>query len=355
MDNFEDLASAYGNFLAPVLKIYSENNLVTSTDDSKADGIMTSNVSITLNMNSASSASFNVVGDYDIVSRSFKKTLSVGAKISIEIGYGSKLSTIFVGYVDSIDYAFSENPSISVTAFDAIKLMLAAGDTKMQWDDGKLYTDTLKAIIGKYSDICPMPDTNVHSSDKTHGLLMQNSNDYEYVTRLCKYCDMIFMIKSGKGHIIDINSQNECLTQLGPGKGLLSLSVSSGYKKVKAQVTGDKLQKAYGESEVETGQNSGYKYSMNKPQIITEQAPLKTNDECKLLAKRLAGDAVKEVQTAKGVCVGIPEIVPGVGLQFDVDEEWSKRTYFVNTAVHNFSTSGYTVSFTTKGWEDKKK
>ncbi len=80
-------------------------------------------------------------------------------------------------------------------------------------------------------------------------------------------------------------------------------------------------------------------------------APLKTTSDCLLYANRLAKDAVREVQTAKGSCIGIPDIVPGVGIGIQgVNGEWNGRTYYVDTATHVFNTSGYTTSFTTKGW-----
>lgn len=351
---FEALSALYGGFLAPAMKIIVNDNLlslVLSAANIVNPGVFsTDGISITLNKDTASSASFNLVGDYNLTTRSFTDKLSTGSKICILLGYGSVLKPVFVGYVDTVSYEFSGTPRITVQAFDAIKLMTASGVSERTWGDGKFYVDTIKTIMDDYSDICPLPIINIMPSLKKHGQLDQKSNSYDFVKNyLCKYCDRDLIVSNGYAYLTNPYQQFGRLTTLGFGSGLTSFSVHAGYKKIKAMVTGDKLSRAYAETTVMVG--TSYKSSMNHPQEIKVSAPLKTSSDCMVYAKRLAKDAVREVQVAQGTCIGIPDIVPGVGIGvLGVDNRWNLKTYYVDTVTHSFSSSGYTTSFTTKGW-----
>jgi hypothetical protein len=336
------------------MKVLVNDNLLTlilsALAPGNGSGFLTDGVTVTLSSDSASSASFSIVDCYDATLRHFKRILSVGSKICILMGYGSALLPVFAGYVDGISYEFSEKPVATVTAFDAVKLMRESGAVERTWDDGRFYTATILEIMADYADICPLPVTNILPTLKTHGHLQQNSNNYDYIKQvLCKYCDRDLLVRGGYAFLVDAYLQFGKLTDLGFGFGLTRLSVTPSYKKVQATVTGDKLSGAMATSTVKTGDS--YKSSMNKPERLSVSAPLKTAADCKLFANRLASDAAKEAQRASGSCVGIPDLVPGVGLGFfGVDAAWSNRTYYVDTATHTFNASGYTTSFTTKGW-----
>lgn len=351
---FEDLSDMYDGFKAPAMKIILNDNILTialsNLMSHTSKGLMTDGVNITLNRDSASSARFNLAGCYNLEKRSFDRKLTPGSKIAIKLGYGSALRTVFAGYVENVSYAFSENPTVSVTAFDAVRLMVESPAVEQTWKDGDLYTETILKIMEEYKDIAPLLPINMAFSTKKHGHLVQKSNNYKYVKDvLCKYCNMDLIVKAGLSYLIDYKTQFGKLTELGFGKGLTGLTVDSGYRKVKVTVTGDKLSGAVGESRVCTGEN--YKNSMNKPQEISMTAPLKTSKECEAYAKRLAEDAIRDVCTSSGECIGIPDIVPGIGLGYKgVDKGWEGKVYYVDSVTHTFNASGYKTSFQTKGW-----
>lgn len=351
---YQVLSGLYDGFKAPTMKIIVNDNILTialsSLLSNTSSGLMTDGVSITLNRDSASSAKFNLINCYNLTRRTFERKLTPGSKIAIKLGYGSTLRTVFVGYVENVSYTLSENPTVSVTAFDAVKLMMDSPSVEHSWEDGKLYIETISDIMEEYKDIAPLLPFNMQFSTQKHGYLVQRSNNYRYVKDvLCKYCCMDLLVKNGLSYLIDYKTQFGKLTELGFGKGLTDLTVNSGYKKVRAVVTGDKRGSVVGRYETLTGEN--YKKSMNKPQVITSTAPLKTNKECVVYAKRLVEDAVREVCTSSGSCIGIPDIVPGVGLGYTgVDKEWEGKVYYVDSVTHTFNASGYKTSFQTKGW-----
>ncbi len=352
--SFKGLSAKYGGFLAPTVSVQTGNDLMSlllkSFAPAGANGLLTDGVSVTLNKDSASSATFSVMNCYDFKNHKFNRNLSIGSRITINIGYGSKTSAVFAGYVDSVSYEFSDVPRMTVTAFDGVKLMMESGTTERTWENEGMYVSTITEIMSKYSDACPLLPTNIDMTMKKHGMMKQNSNDYAYIKDvLCKYCDRDLIMKNGYAYLVNYKTKFGKLTDLGPANGLLSVSVESGYMKVKAVVTGDKLKNVYAESSITTGVPTSS--AMNNPTEISKQAPFDNAADCKAYADRLVNDAVRDVRVSRGTCVGIPDLVPGVGVGYvDVDPQWDNKTYYVDTATHTLNSSGYTVSFTTKGW-----
>jgi hypothetical protein len=266
-------------------------------------------------------------------------------------GYGSVLRPVFQGYVDSVSYELSGKPKIKIEAYDAVKLMMSSGTMEQTWENDGFYMETIKEIMDDYKDICPLPVTNILPTTKRHGQLSQKSNGYHYVKNvLCKYCDRDLIVKSGSAYIINPYQQLGKVTDLEYGNGLSSFNYTPCYKKVEVMVTGDSLSGATGTSSVQTADS--YKSSMNKPQRISVKAPLKTSEDCKIYADRIAFEHIRNAQQASGSCVGIPDIVPGVGIGIKgIDSLWERKTMYVDSATHTFNVSGYTTTFEIKGWK----
>ncbi len=353
---WEVISEKYGGFQTPVMRVTVNDNLLSLILSllgiSGSSGIRTDGVSITLNKDSASSATFRMLDCYSTEARKFTSSVSVGSKICIQLGYGSLLSTVFVGYVDSLSYEFDEHPSIKVTAFDGIKLMMDGGKQERHWENDGFYLQTITEILAKYTDICTTLPTNMLPTLKMHGHLVQKTNDYDFIKNtLCKFCGRDFVLSGGNGYLYDAFSFGPKVTTLSWGKGLMSFSVSPSYKKVKVCVTGDRLQDIRAESVVKTG--SKYKTSMDKEQtIVKENVPLLSTSDCKEYATLLALEEVRKAQQASGVCVGLPELQPGrcIGIS-GLDSQWNNKKYLLTSVTHNFTPSGYTTSFQVQGWE----
>ena len=353
---WEAITAKYGGFQTPVMRVTVNNSLfslvLSLLGFSGSGSIRTDGVSITLNKDAASSATFRILDCYNSELRRFTSNISVGSKISIQLGYGSVLSTVFVGYVDTIGYDFDEHPSLKVTAFDGVKLMMDGGNQERHWKANGFYLQTITEILSRYADICTLSPMNIKPILKTHGHLVQKTNDYNFVKNvLCKYCGRDFVLVGGEGHLYDPMSLGSKLTTLGRGKGLLSFSAAPSYRKVKVCVTGYRLQNIKGESTVKTGDR--YKTSMDREQtIVQENVPLLSASDCKEYATRLALDEVRKAQQASGVCVGLPELAPGrcIGVS-GLDPNWNDKKYLISSVTHNLGTGGYTTSFQIEGWE----
>jgi hypothetical protein len=347
---YQALYTLYGGFQTPTVKVLVNDNIFTLLVSAAGLDVMTEEITVTLKRDAASSAVFSMTNCYNSTIRKFLTTINDGSKLCILLGYGSVLRPVFQGYVDSVSYEFSDKPKIRVEAYDAVKLMMDSGDTVRTWENNGLYLETIMEIMDDYSDICPFPVTNILPTTKLHGQLSQKSNGYKYVKEvLCRYCDRELIVKGGSAYLVNPYLQFGKLTDLLYGDGLTSFSYSPSYKKVQVEVTGDSLSGAKATSSVKTADT--YKASMNEPQKISVTAPLKTSADCKLYAERVAFENIREAQQASGSCIGIPDIVPGVGLGIlGVDTRWIGKTLYVDTATHTFNTSGYTTSFEIKGW-----
>lgn len=353
---WEGISLKYGGFQAPVMRVSVNNNLLdlilSLVGLSSAAGIRTDGVQITLNKDSASSASFRILDCYNTEARRFISNIAVGARISIQLGYGSLYSTVFVGYVDTLSYEFDEHPCIKVTALDGIKLMMEGGKQERHWEDGRFYLQTITQILLRYADICTFLPTNIVPTVKTHGHLVQKTNDYDFIKNvLCKFCGRDLILAGGDLYLFDALSYGPKVTTLGWGDGLFSFSVSPTYRKVKVYVTGDRLQDIRGESVVTTG--SRYKTSMDKEQIIVrENVPLESASACRDYAKLLATEEVRKAQRASGTCVGLPDLIPGrcIGIS-GLDPEWNGKKYLLSSVTHHFGADGYTTSFQCEGWD----
>lgn len=353
---WEAISLKYGGFQAPVMRVSVNNNLLdlilSAVGLSSATGIRTDRVQVTLNKDSASSASFRILDCYSPEARRFTSNIAVGARISIQLGYGSLYSTVFVGYVETLSYEFNEHPSIQVTAMDGIKLMMEGGKQERHWEDGRFYLQTITQILLRYGDICTFLPTNILPTLKTHGHLVQKSSDYDFIKNvLCKFCGRDLVLVGGDLYLFDALSFGPKVTTLSWGDGLLSFSVAPAYRKVKVRVTGDRMQNVQGESAVTTG--SRYKTSMDKEQLIfKDNVPLESASDCRDYAKLLALEAARQAQRAKGECVGLPDLIPGrcIGIS-GLDPEWNGKKYRLTSVTHQFGGNGYTTSFECEGWE----
>lgn len=344
---YEKLSESYGGFRSPVLKLGIGDGLVSVLADSLlgSSGLMTDGVSVTLNKNSASSASFNLVNSYNSVFRTFEKKLTPGMSFSISLGYGTAVKTIFKGYVEKVTYNFSDTPSVRVEAYDIVKLMMDAGTKNITWKADSFYSDTVKEIMKNYS-ACSFPMTNILPTISTHGVLTQGTDDYKYIKEyLCKYSDRDFIVSGGSAHLVHAYLKMGKLTNLGYGKGLKNVSVSSSYKNIEANVTGELLN---GAAASYSG-NSGFSLS-GKKEVKNVKAPLRTSLECYMYARRIVEDELQKAKMATVNCIGIPDIIPGVGIGLlDIDIGWNSDVYYVDTVTHTFNSSGYSTSFTAYG------
>lgn len=344
---YEALSGKYGGFKSPVMQLSIGDGMASVSPGalSGASGLLTDGVSITLNRNSSSSASFNLVNSYSPVFQAFDRKITPGMPFSISLGYGNLVKSMFKGYVEKVTYNFADTPSIRVEAYDIVKLMMESGEKNITWEAGGVYSDTIKEIMKKYS-ACSFPVSNILPTLSKHGQLNQGTDDYKFIKEyLCKYSDRDFIVAGGSAYLVDAYLKMGKLTTLGYGKGIKSISMSSSYKNIEANVTGDKLNSASGSY----SGNAGFSLS-GKKETRNVTAPLKTSTECSTYAKRIVMDEIHKSKMISVNCIGIPDIIPGVGVGISgIDLAWSSDVFYVDTVTHTLNSSGYSMSFTAYG------
>ena len=82
----------------------------------------TEQLEISLSLDNASSAVFQISNAYDFKNHKFRgeimNSLTLGNLVQVNIGYGSSLDSVFCGYIHSVKQDFQEMPRLSVTALD---------------------------------------------------------------------------------------------------------------------------------------------------------------------------------------------------------------------------------------------
>ena len=87
---YSELASAYGNFMAPAAEVYAGAGMKKVMC---VDGAAVENIRVTLSAESAGGLDFQIVNAFDPVSHKIKSqvrsTFAVGTAVEAALGYGS--------------------------------------------------------------------------------------------------------------------------------------------------------------------------------------------------------------------------------------------------------------------------
>ncbi|MDO4540714.1 MAG: phage baseplate assembly protein V [Syntrophomonadaceae bacterium] len=337
------LANKYGNFVTPAYKIK-----VDGSDVVKSLKLGIDRLTVKQSLNYAGSCDFSIINAYDLESHAFKSKIKskfkLGTVIEVELGYDSSTTMVFKGYISSVGVDFSEVPALTVSAMDLRRLMM----------DGKerFYTYKLK----KYSDIFEdvmKPYKSLYSSlvvDATSEELVefkQKSSDYNFVQYdLARMADREFFMLGDKVYFRVKDSNTTPFIKLNWQKDLLSFSRDSLYKNVQVKVIGfdpEKRETVEGEA---TEKTDNQKSAVSEAQMtVISDANIISQADAKKRAKAEAKALKRMGQTGQGVCVGLPEIVPGRYLEVaDMDDEVNGK-YYITDVTHTIG-AGFTTTFT---------
>jgi phage protein D len=79
--------------------------------------------------------------------------------------------------------------------------------------------------------------------------------------------------------------------------------------------------------------------------------PVSTQDEANALAKGLSQNISREALQAEGVCAGDPQVQAGRKVTISKVGTRFSGTYFITSATHIYSASGYETRFSITGWQ----
>lgn len=350
---FRALASKYGNFCVPLVKIKRDGSDLVS--ELKLSIV---NIRAALSIHAASMVLFKIGGLYDEASHSFDKKVksyfTLGSIMEVEIGYLSYTCKIFKGFVAMLGAEFDQTPFLVVTLMDVRRLMMLSGSRYMLHEVVN-YSDAFKTIMNKYSKLCSAEiDATDDSLEKP---LSQTQNDYLFVTReLIKNgkADREFFVLGNKAYFRQPRKVKQPVMTLQYGRELLALKVDEEYQDLKVEVIGydEQAQDAVrGSAAVKSNKNK--KKLFSSTQIYTVADPsVNTKKKASAKAKMIAREKGQKARSGRGVTIGLPELVPGRFVKVEaLEKDYGDHTYYIESVVHEINGEKFQTTFEIGGWD----
>lgn len=350
---FEALASKYGNFCVPLVKIKMNGmELISSLKLSVVD------IKVTLSLHAASMVLFKLGGLYDEENHSFDKKVKsyfmLGSIMEVELGYLSYTCKIFKGFVAMLGAEYNQAPLLVVTLMDARRLMMLSGSQYMLHEVVN-YSDAFKTIINKYSKLCsPYIDATDDSLERP---LSQTQNDYLFVTKeLIKNgkVDREFFVLGDKVYFRRPKSVKQPVMTLRYGRELLALKIDEEYQDLEIEVIGydDQAQDVVdGKAAVKKNKNQKRLFSSTQVFTITDPA-VNTQKKASEKAKVIAKEKEWRARSGRGATIGLPELVPGRFVKVEaLEKDYGDHEYYIESVIHEISGESFQTTFEIGGWD----
>lgn len=348
---YDDLANKYGNFHIPAIRLYVNGKEVTQD--------MSLNVlsaDISLSLTAASMAVIRMDAKYDREKRSFdssiKNKFKLGTIVEVGIGYVSEIKKVLKGFVALLSAEFDEHPCLVITVMDVRRLMMISGVHHVL-HDVKNYSDVAKTILENYSKLCK-PEIDA-TNDKLEVPLSQNATDYDFLAKELAGSGRAgreFFVLGDTAYFRKPRKEKRPVMQLEYGRELTMLQVESGYTNLTIEVSG------YNQQEQSIISASAEAKSTEPQSSLTSKVPVScisdpeadTQDKARIRAEELAIAHVTAGQKGRGLCIGLPEIVPGRFVEVVKLEEMVNKKYYVTSVRHNFDEESFMTEFEIGGW-----
>lgn len=347
--SMSSLASKYDNFMVPAMKVKAGGLEVTGNSE-----YTVVSVELTLSQETSSAAVIKLANVYDLESRKFISEVSsdfiLGELIEVELGYGSKLTSLFYGYVDEINYELSEAPTISITAVDVRKMMMGSKISNISHNVTS-YSDAFQEVVKKYNAV--YKGTSVDATGKLDvECIVQNGSDYEFIKdELCRKADRNFFIHAGKVYFKDTSADLFQTIEMEWESDIISFQRRASFQDAVIRIMGQNLKKKEEVQAEVTVKSDDKQKSLVKSEITQMGADVEDASEAKKIAEYRAEQEKKRARQGSGSCIGIPEIVPGGHVKIKHgDSKLIDGTYYIIEAKHSFSAEGYRTSFEVGGW-----
>lgn len=353
---FKALSQKYEDFRGPAFEIKVNGKVLNSSEMPIA--------SLEVNLSADGSAGgchFSVESLYDYEHykwvNSLEKTIKVGAKLEISVGYVKK-KEIFFGYVDefSLSYSGSAPPRLEVTGLDGFGYLMSCREPL--YGGKKLPRSVVEEILGKCVSAGYAKKVTVGNlSGFTMPTIKERMDDFHYLRQLAeRYCMNVFCV-DGEMIFDDVVSSDKPLIKLTVGAGLLrfgrrmSLRGQVGEVEIWGRDENQKFIK--GSAKTISLGGSGKSAVQMAPQFKNTAMRefseyVRTEAECAKLAQAKLNTQALHFVSGQGVCVGIPELIPGRYITIEGLDGETEGTYFLSKVNHIYTQSGYLTSFETK-------
>lgn len=347
---YSGLVSKYKGFRVPAIKLE-----VDGAELGGKQGVGVERVSVTLSLDAASAVTFDVVNAYDVKSSGFrsevKSLLSLGAKVSLSLGYGSELTCVFQGYISGVGASFQDVPALSITAMDVRRLMME-GTRRDEVHVVTTYSAAFEEVMDRYGALGASLEVDATDDEITQ--IVQKVSDFEFVSNiLTKKAKREFFVLADKVYFREKGKSQSPVTTLKWGEGLTSFSRNSLYQNIKITVIGfdpDNKETVTAEatqSAVETQKN----VVSEADETVIQDADAKEVEKAQKRAEKEAQERKRRAQSGSASCIGLPEIVPGRFIKVDGLDSDLNKTYYIQEVRHEFGSDGFNTSFEIGGWD----
>lgn len=349
MASYAELARKYKDFMVPAMEIIIGNGKKLSTDLK----CVTAGVNISLSLTDVSTVSFQIGDCYDLVSRSLKaavkNNLKLGSKIEVKIGYGSSLTSVFKGYIDSLNLSYSAENGFTydVSASDVLKLLKEGGKRRREFRK-KTYSEIFTELMGSYSGLCSA-DADPRQ-DNLEKAVLQDSSDYDFImTDLIEKgaSDFEFVVLLGVAYFRKKSEAKKIVATLKPGEGLKSCGFGFHYLKREITVLGysHDMQDFTATAQAAAGHlDSG---AVKGTEVLVIQA--KDQGQVTKKANSYAKELVDRSKSGSLSVIGIPELIPGSYVTIKDVDAMVSGTYHITGVKHSLGNGGFTSDLTIGG------
>lgn len=344
-NDYKALAEKYNYFAAPIMKV-----IVDGTEVTAGQQMVVENLSISLSLNRAGSVQFNVINVFQLGSREFsdevKNNFQLGKILSVEIGYSSDTTKLFQGYISELSFDFGENPEVRITALDFRRLMM---DTCYQNHTYAVtsYSQAFQEVMKRYGKFYEQMEVETTGDEIKN--VVQNGSDYKFVQeQLCAKANKEFMILGGTVYFRTPKSGAEPVACLEWGEGLISFQERKSQCNQTIRVYGkadNKKDKQMVEVIV-TDEGSDEDIVVIKEY---KNAGLVGEAAIQQYANKLANHQRDAGRSGSGICIGLPELVPGNYIKLGNLGLNQAKEYYINSVRHSIGSSGYTTQFDVEG------
>ena len=309
-----------------------------------------------------------IADKYDYKSTSWDSklvsALKVGAKLKVSMGYSSK-SEVFFGYVDdyTIEYNEDTGPRIYITGLDGLGYLMSvrsrvyAGEKKVGELVKQLLNDAVSAGAAEKMTV------GFSVKDMTVQRIVEGEDSFTFLNTLAKQIGANFFCVDGEIVFDAVSSFSLAITTLEYGKGLIRFSkrLSLANQPSKVIIHGRDINNAPIKGEAKSTTLSGdgkgaadTASKLLKKSVYEEENPLVlTADECKKLAQNRFDDLAQNFVHGEGVCIGIPELIPGRFIKVAGMDKNTNGSYFLKKVVHVYNEDGYYTRFEVRGAKSK--
>lgn len=348
---YDSLVNKYSNFHVPAVRLY-----VDGSDAVQELSLSVQSVEISLSLSEASMAVICLSDVYNQEMRSFdskvKSKFKLGTVVEVGIGYISEIQRVLKGYVASLGAEFGKNTCLVITVADVRRLMMTSGVHHVLHDVSN-YSDAVQTILGEYSKLCSAEiEATADQLDKP---LSQRSTDYDFITKeliAAGHCDREFLVVGNKAYFRKPRGKAGAICSLELGRELQEFKVESVYTDLQVDVTGYNQQ----EQSVVTA-SATIKSAETLSSVMTStpvhnivDPEMDTQDKADACAASYADRRLGLGQYGSGVCVGLPELVPGRYIEVVMLEEMANKKFYIQKVTHKIGKEGFVTEFETGGW-----